>query len=107
MLRLALIAAGLTFAAGVSLAVPAAADGFAEPDAPAGFGGSPAGYAAPGSDRPAPRMVRRTHRIALRRGVAVRPVSYGEPAGPAFHAWLPRNTNLPIYNVPPPFFPED
>ncbi|MFH6785057.1 MULTISPECIES: hypothetical protein [Methylobacterium] len=93
----------------LALAAPAAADGEVDRPAPAGYGRMP---------RPAYAPVRRYHRVhaglprmgsphpGLRRGIAVRPVSYGEREGEVFHAWLPRNTNLPIYNIPPPFFPE-
>lgn len=103
----------------LALAAPAAADGDPGTDraAPAGYGRAPAGYErAPAGYGRAPRRavapVRRhrahaeLYHAGPHRGGAVRPVSYGEPEGPAFHAWLPRNTNLPIYNIPPPFFPE-
>jgi hypothetical protein len=113
MLRPALTA-GLIF---LALAAPAAADG--DPDgpggpppgygrAPAGYGGVPAEYRR--TRQPALARVRpRGHHgpyAGLRRGPAIQPVSYGETDGTVFHAWLPRNTNLPIYNIPPPFFPE-
>ncbi|AWN45597.1 hypothetical protein DK419_04055 [Methylobacterium terrae] len=105
----------------LALAAPAAADG--DPDfgrpAPAGYGRAAAGYErAPAGYGSAPAGYGRAPRRAVapvprhrayagpRRGGAVQPVSYGEPEGPAFHAWLPRNTNLPIYNIPPSFFPE-
>lgn len=59
-------------------------------------------------EAPAARPLRRPHRPGLVpfRGSPVQPVSYGETDGAVFHAWLPRNANVPIYNVPPPFFPE-
>ncbi|TGD96568.1 hypothetical protein [Methylobacterium nonmethylotrophicum] len=113
MLRLALTAGLMTLA----LAAPAAADG--DPDgglAPPGYRRGPVAYGRPpGFDedrlRPPPAYapVRRRHRphAGLRRGPSwVQPVSYGEPDGTVFHAWLPRSTSLPIYNIPPPFFPE-
>lgn len=87
------------------LAAPAAADGPAEFGHPAGAG--------PGSRPVHARIHRhpvrahaRVYPLAGLRGSPVRPVSYGERDGPVFHAWLPRNTNLPIYNIPPPYFPE-
>ncbi|AWN55671.1 hypothetical protein DK412_16455 [Methylobacterium sp. 17Sr1-1] len=97
-------------AAGLVLAglAPAAADG--EPEA---YRPVPVGHArlrvrdAP--HRPAVRHVRRHHRRPgppLVSVAPVQPVSYGETDGTVFHAWLPRNTNLPIYNIPPPYFPE-
>ena len=98
----------------LALAAPAVADG--DPD---GLGGPPPGYErAPAGDGRVPAEYRRTRRPAvarirprwpsagMRRGPAVQPVSDGETDGTVFHAWLPRNTNLPIYNIPPPFFPE-
>jgi hypothetical protein len=105
-LMIPVLAAGLVLA-GLALAAPAAADG--EPEA---YRSAPAGHArlrvgnAP--HRPAVRHVRRHHRHgpALFSGAPVQPVSYGETDGTVFHAWLPRNTNLPIYNIPPPYFPE-
>ncbi len=106
MLRPALTA-GLTIsvlAANVALVAPAMAGG--EPDA---FRPAPAasGRVRPGNV-PAPRSVRGPHRPGLVRfrGSPVQPVSYGETDGAVFHAWLPRNADLPIYNIPPPFFPE-
>ncbi|AWB22155.1 hypothetical protein DA075_15490 [Methylobacterium currus] len=97
----------------LALAAPAAADG--DPDAyraarvmsaQAGYGRVRMGDAP--AYRPVARAVRPHHRPGLvrLRGGPVRPVSYGETDGTVFHAWLPRNTNLPIYNIPPPFFPE-
>ncbi|KMO14349.1 hypothetical protein [Methylobacterium platani] len=92
----------------LALAAPAAADGFPEPDraAPAAFDRAPAGYRP--ASRPSYAPLHRRYRSARvpHRGGPVRPVSYGEPDGTVFHAWLPRNTNLPIYNIPPPYFPE-
>jgi len=100
----------------LALAAPAAADGVSEPET-----GGPAGYERAARPLDAPgRRHHRAHaglsragvihagvtRAGLRRGVPVRPVSYGEREGEVFHAWLPRNANLPIYNIPPPFFPE-
>lgn len=92
----------------LALAAPAAADGPPEFDRPAGYGRAPAGDG-PTEIRPHVRPHRYQVRAYAgpRRGSPVRPVSYGERDGPVFHAWLPRNTNLPIYNIPPPFFPED
>jgi len=102
------LAAALALGASLALAGPAAADGFpnGDPGAPAGDSRPPAGYET--GRRPATRPVHRGRRLvaAVPRGSALRPVSYGEIEGPVFHAWLPRNTNLPIYNIPPPFFPE-
>lgn len=106
MLRKALTAGLMTsaLAASLALAAPAAAEG--GPDA---FHEAPAG---PGrlhtGEAPAPRQARRPPPPGLARfqGSPVRPVSYGETDGAVYHAWLPRNPNLPIYNVPPPFFPE-
>ncbi|GJD60334.1 hypothetical protein [Methylobacterium frigidaeris] len=92
----------------LALAAPAAADG--DPDArreaSTGYGRVRAGDEP--ARRPVARHVRRPDRPGLVRvrGAAVQPVSYGETDGTVFHAWLPRNTNLPIYNIPPPFFPE-
>ena len=97
MLRSALTA-GLMI---LALAAPAAADGPPEFDHPAGAG-----------RRPVHARLHRhpvqaqAHVHAGLRGSPVRPVTYGERDGPVFHAWLPRNTNLPIYNIPPPYFPE-
>jgi hypothetical protein len=86
--RLALAASLLA----LSLA-PALANGY----------GPPQGYDAP---RMAP--AHRHHRAyRTHHGPRVQPVSYGVPTGDVYHAWMPRNERLPIYNVPPPFFPED
>ncbi|KMO42920.1 hypothetical protein VQ03_09530 [Methylobacterium tarhaniae] len=117
MLRPALTAGLMTavLAASLALAVPAAADGFPESgrEGPAGIGRSragddraPTGYGP--ARRPVVTQVRRYHQpqAGFRRVSAIRPVSYGERDGPVFEAWLPRNTNLPIYNIPPSFFPE-
>lgn len=119
MLRPALTAGLMisVLAASLALAAPAAADG--DPDASRAAQGTPAqaGYGrGRAGDAPAYRLVTRSVRPhrgpALRparmrvRGGPVQPVSYGETDGAVFHAWLPRNTNLPIYNIPPPFFPE-
>ena len=102
MLRPALMTSVL--AASVALATPAVAggDAYTVHQAPAR-----SGWDRPG-DAPAPRSVRRHHRAgpALVQGSPVRPVSYGETDGAIYHAWLPRNANLPIYNIPPPYFPE-
>ena len=101
------VTAGLmisVLAASVALAAPALAGG--DPhvghQAPAG-----SGWDRPG-DAPNPRSVRRRPPPgpAPFHGSPVRPVSYGETDGAVYHAWLPRNANLPIYNIPPPFFPE-
>ncbi len=98
------LAAGLSLAASLALAAPAMAGGDPHSihQAPTGSGWGRPGQA------PAPRSVRRHHRAGPVQfyGSPVRPVSYGETDGAAYHAWLPRNANLPIYNVPPPFFPE-
>ncbi len=102
MLRPALMTSVL--AASVALAAPAVAGGDPHTLHPAP---AASGWDRPG-DAPAPRSVRRHHRAgpAPFRGSPVRPVSYGETDGAVYHAWLPRNANLPIYNIPPPFFPE-
>ncbi|MET7243157.1 hypothetical protein ABZT49_07290 [Methylobacterium sp. EM32] len=105
MLRLALMIPVLT--AGLALAAPAAADG-----APEAYRPAPAGQVRvrvrDERYRPAVRHVRRHDRPGTPRlvGAPVQPVSYGETDGTVFHAWLPRNTTLPIYNIPPPYFPE-
>lgn len=110
MLRPALTAGLMTsvLAASLALAAPAAADGDpnARPEAPAGYGRVRAGYVP--ARHPVAPSLRRYHRPGSVRvhSVPVQPVSYGETDGAVFHAWLPRNTNLPIYNVPPPYFPE-
>lgn len=94
-------------AAGLALAAPAAADG-----EPAAYRPAPVGHARArvGDEphRPAVRYARRHHRPGLGRFpvTPAQPVSYGETDGTVFHAWLPRNTTLPIYNIPPPYFPE-
>jgi hypothetical protein len=97
----------------LALAAPAAADGDPEASrlAQAAYGQAGSGRVRAGdvlAYRPVARSVRPHHRPGLVRfrGGPVRPVSYGETDGTVFHAWLPRNTNLPIYNIPPPFFPE-
>ncbi|TNC07892.1 hypothetical protein FF100_31105 [Methylobacterium terricola] len=91
----------------LALDAPAAADG--SPHRATGYGPAPAG-AGPGR-RPVHARIHRHQVQASARagvhGVPVQPVTYGERDGPVFHAWLPRNTNLPIYNIPPPYFPED
>ncbi|ACL59421.1 hypothetical protein [Methylobacterium nodulans] len=77
----------------LALAIPAAADGM------------PPGYA-PALPRHAPADLDRRPRRPDR-AFRIQPVTYGETDGVAYHAWMPRNERLPIYNEPPPFFPED
>ncbi|MGX7705905.1 hypothetical protein [Methylobacterium sp. Gmos1] len=106
-LMIPVLAAGFALGASLVLAAPAAAEG-----GPGAYREGPAGRArarvGDESYRPAVRHVRRYHRPGPPQvsGAPVRPVSYGETDGTVFHAWLPRNTNLPIYNIPPPYFPE-
>ncbi|WP_407519467.1 hypothetical protein [Methylobacterium oryzisoli] len=96
MVRLALAAGLMTLA----LTAPTRADGMHRP---AGDGYAPAHPRAT-----APWVSRRrpaAYGVAAR--PRVQPVSYGETDGEVHHAWLPRNERLPIYNIPPPFFPEE
>ncbi|MGY2048709.1 hypothetical protein [Methylobacterium sp. JK268] len=83
----------------LSLAAPAAADGMPEDAAlpPEGYGPGPA----------APRHWRPAARPRFARSFHVQPVGYGVTDGVVYHAWMPRNDRLPVYNVPPPFFPEE
>ncbi|ACA17472.1 hypothetical protein M446_3061 [Methylobacterium sp. 4-46] len=107
-MRRPLLIAGLLAA----LAAPASADGMPEvpfPRHPAGARPHPARV--PASAAAYPRPVRdgfgpppaRSWRGPIR----VQPVGYGETDGAVYHAWMPRNDRLPIYNEPPPVFPEE
>ncbi len=97
------LAAGLTLAAGLALVAPAMAGGDPHTmhQAPTG-----SGWVARDRRRPPDPSAGITGRARAVLRLAGAPVSYGETDGAAYHAWLPRNANLPIYNVPPPFFPE-
>jgi hypothetical protein len=96
MVRLALAAGLMTLA----LAAPTRADGMPPP---AGGGYAPVHprAGAPWASR------RRPASYGLAGRPRVQPVSYGETDGEVYHGWLPRTERLPIYNIPPPFFPEE
>jgi hypothetical protein len=113
---------GLTLI-GLAAAAPAMADGIPDGDGspqrpPPGVYGRldhPVARMTPGTgplpgSRWRPRLIPRDARsrsvVVATRVSRVRPLDYGVSDGETYTAWLPRNTNLPIYNIPPPFFAE-
>ncbi|MFE1598465.1 hypothetical protein [Methylobacterium sp. ID0610] len=94
-MRRSVLSAGLLL--GLAVATPAAADGLpaerpARTDARA--------------RREVTSIPREARAARHRQPRLAAPVANGEPVGEPYLAWMPRNERLPIYNEPPPVFPE-